>query len=167
MGNYINRKEYINKLLSYQDKDLIKVVSGLRRSGKSTLLEIYSEHLLGQGIGVKQIQFYKQQLESSKQMKAVAEQNYNYAIKDMFAASGLKRLVTVINPTTGEEEKRPLNEIASSHLARRTFIGNLYKKVKDPNLVGALSGHKEGSKAFARYRDIDDEMKNDLIKMLE
>ena len=41
---------------------------------------------------------------------------------------------------------------------RLTFIGNLYKKVKDPNLVGKLSGHCEGSKAFARYRDIDDDM---------
>ncbi|HCR89474.1 MAG TPA: ATPase, partial [Prolixibacteraceae bacterium] len=51
MTNYINRKEYIDKLLSYKDKDLIKVVSGLRRSGKSTLLELYREHLLKQGIG--------------------------------------------------------------------------------------------------------------------
>ena len=33
-------------------------------------------------------------------------------------------------------------------MARRTFIGNIYRKVKDPNLVSALSGHKEGSKAF-------------------
>jgi len=82
----------------------------------------------------------------------IAEQNYNLAIKDMFAAAGLTRMVTIINPTTGDEEKRALNEIASSHLARRTFIGNLYKKVKDPNLVGSLSGHKEGSRAFARYR---------------
>lgn len=97
----------------------------------------------------------------------IAEQNYNYAIKDMFAAAELKRMVTIINPTTGEEEKRPLNEIASSHLARRTFVGNLYKKVKDPNLVGALSGHKEGSRAFARYREIDEEMKQDLVKLLE
>lgn len=97
----------------------------------------------------------------------IAEQNYNYAIKDMFAAAELTRMVTVINPTTGDEEKRPLNEIASSHLARRTFVGNLYKKVKDPNLVGALSGHKEGSRAFARYREIDEEMKQDLVKMLE
>ena len=32
MTNYTNRKEYIDKLLSYKDKDLIKVVSGLRRS---------------------------------------------------------------------------------------------------------------------------------------
>jgi hypothetical protein len=52
-------------------------------------------------------------------------------------------------------------------MARRTFIGNLYKKVKDPNLVGALSGHKEGSKAFARYRDIDDEIKKDLVSLLD
>jgi len=97
----------------------------------------------------------------------IAEQNYNYAIKDMFAAAGLTRLVTVVNPTTGNEEKRPLNEITSSHIARRTFIGNLYKKVKDPNLVGSLSGHKEGSRAFARYREIDEEMKQDLVKLLE
>lgn len=81
-------------------------------------------------------------------------------------AAGLKRLVTVINPTTREEEKRVLYEIASSHLARRTFVGNLYKQVKDPNLVGALSGHKEGSKAFARYRTIDDEMKKELVNLL-
>ncbi len=30
-----------------------------------------------------------------------------------------------------------------------------------------MSGHKEGSRAFARYRDIDEEMKTDLVKMLE
>jgi hypothetical protein len=47
-------------------------------------------------------------------------------------------------------------------MARRTFIGNIYKKVKDPNLVGALSGHKEGSKAFNRYREIDEEMKKGI-----
>lgn len=61
------------------------------------------------------------------------------------------------NPTTREEEKQPLDKLASSHLARRCFVGNLYKQVKDPNLVGSLSGHKEGSKAFARYREIDEE----------
>ena len=97
----------------------------------------------------------------------ISEQKYNVAIKRIFKAAGLKRLVTVINPTTREEEKRVLYEIASSHLARRTFIGNLYKQVKDPNLVGALSGHKEGSRAFARYRAIDDEMKKELVNLLK
>lgn len=97
----------------------------------------------------------------------ISEQKYNVAIKRIFKAAGLKRLVTVINPTTREEEKRVLYEIASSHLARRTFVGNLYKQVKDPNLVGALSGHKEGSRAFARYRAIDDEMKKELANLLK
>jgi len=62
MANYTNRKEYIDKLISYKDKDLIKVVSGLRRSGKSTLLEIYRVLLLKQGIGKRQIQFYNFEL---------------------------------------------------------------------------------------------------------
>lgn len=97
----------------------------------------------------------------------ISEQKYNVAIKRTFLAAKLKRSVTVLNPATGNAEIKPLNEIASSHLARRCFIGNLYKQVKDPNLVGALSGHKEGSKAFARYREIDEQMKNDLVKMLE
>ena len=63
--------------------------------------------------------------------------------------------------------KVPINEIASSHMARRTFIGNIYKLVKDPNLVSALTGHAEGSRAFNRYRDIDIDMKRDLVKILE
>ncbi len=58
MDKYTNRKEYIDKLNSYKDKDLIKVVTGLRRSGKSTLLELYRDSLLKQGIGKRQIQFY-------------------------------------------------------------------------------------------------------------
>jgi len=62
MDHYIKRKEYLDKLLSYKDKDLIKVVSGLRRSGKSTLLEIYKALLLQQGIGIGQIQFYNFEL---------------------------------------------------------------------------------------------------------
>ena len=97
----------------------------------------------------------------------ISQQKYNVAIKKMFLVAGLTRPVVVYNPTTSEQEIRPLNEVASSHLARRCFVGNLYKQVKDPNLVGALSGHKEGSRAFARYREIDEDMKRDLVSMLE
>ena len=97
----------------------------------------------------------------------ISSQRYNDAIKDMCRIAGIDRTVTIINPPTGNEEQRPIYEIASSHLARRTFVGNLYKKVKDPNLVGSLSGHKEGSKAFARYRDIDDDIKKELVNLLD
>lgn len=96
----------------------------------------------------------------------ISEQKYNIAIKKAFRAAGLTRPVTVLNPTTREPEIKPINEVASSHLARRCFVGNLYKQVKDPNLVGALSGHSEGSRAFARYREIDEQMKKDLVNLL-
>lgn len=96
-----------------------------------------------------------------------SQQQYNIDIKGMFKEAGLNRIVTRLNPTTREEEKRPLYEIASSHLARRTFVGNLYKQVKDPNLICPLSGHVEGSKAFARYRSIDEEMKQQLVTLLD
>lgn len=102
-----------------------------------------------------------------KLLPFISAQKYNDYIKEIFLLCGITRTVTVWNSTTGKEEQHPLNELASSHLARRTFIGNLYKKVQDPNLIGKLSGHVEGSKAFARYRAIDDEMKQNLVNMLE
>lgn len=62
MKNLIERKVYINKLLSYKDKDIIKVVTGLRRSGKSTLLELFRTRLLTDGIKPEQTQFYNFEL---------------------------------------------------------------------------------------------------------
>lgn len=97
----------------------------------------------------------------------VSAQNYNDSIKKIFTACGITRPVAIANPRTGKEEFRPINELASSHIARRTFVGNLYKKVKDPNLIASMSGHAEGSKAFARYRTIDDDIKKELIDLIE
>ena len=57
MNSFTNRNEYVAKLLAYKDKNLIKVVSGLRRSGKSTLFELYRQVLLDMGIGESQIVF--------------------------------------------------------------------------------------------------------------
>ena len=46
----IERPEYLKKLIDFKDKNLIKVVTGIRRCGKSTLFELYQEHLKRQGI---------------------------------------------------------------------------------------------------------------------
>jgi integrase len=97
----------------------------------------------------------------------ISQQKYNDAIKDAFTIAGITRPVVICDPLTRENVIRPINEVASSHLARRCFVGNMYKKAKDQNLVSALSGHKQGSKAFARYREIDEDMRNELVKMLE
>ena len=62
MKSLLERKEYINKLLSYKDKDIIKVVTGLRRSGKSTLLELFKNRLLADGVLPEQTQLFSYEL---------------------------------------------------------------------------------------------------------
>lgn len=51
----ITRKEYIDNLIRFQDKQLIKVVTGIRRCGKSTLFELYQDCLKSNGVADEQI----------------------------------------------------------------------------------------------------------------
>jgi len=46
----VERKEYLEKLKKWKDKDLIKVITGIRRCGKSTLFELYIGYLKSLGI---------------------------------------------------------------------------------------------------------------------
>ena len=96
----------------------------------------------------------------------ISAQRYNDAIKVIFKMAGITRMVEVRNARTGENELIPINEVAASHMARRTFIGNAYFKVHDPNLIGKMSGHVEGSKAFARYRKIEDDTLKEVIDLI-
>ena len=45
-----SRDIYLNKLVNFKDKPLIKVITGIRRCGKSTLLDLFEEYLLNNGI---------------------------------------------------------------------------------------------------------------------
>lgn len=92
---------------------------------------------------------------------------YNAAIKKILKLAGIDRKVLVINPLTRKAECRRLYEVGSSHMARRTFIGNIYKKFKDQSLVSELSGHSPGSHAFARYREIDADLKREMVEAIE
>lgn len=51
----IERSEYLNKLISWKDKQLIKVVTGVRRCGKSTIMEIFQDYLRTHGVAENQI----------------------------------------------------------------------------------------------------------------
>ena len=73
----------------------------------------------------------------------------------------MKRIVIIVYPLT---EVRRSEYFTKSPC--RKFVDNLYKQVKDPNLVGSLSEHKESCKAFARYSEIDEEMKKELVDLL-
>jgi integrase len=92
----------------------------------------------------------------------ITDQRYNEYLKKLFELAELNRIVTRLNPLTREEEKVPLHSIASSHMARRTFVGTLHRNVKD-SVIASMSGHVENSRAFSRYYSIDDDAKTDAV----
>ena len=52
----INREIYLNQLINKQNNGLVKIITGIRRSGKSFLLDpIFKEYLINQGINEKQL----------------------------------------------------------------------------------------------------------------
>lgn len=55
----VPRDKYLDELKAFQDTDVIKVVTGVRRCGKSTLLELMRDELLAQGKSPSDIFFYK------------------------------------------------------------------------------------------------------------
>lgn len=115
---------------------------------------------------VKLIDKYRGTDKKGRLFPFISPQKYNDAIKEIFTIAGITRSVEIRNARTGEMEVCPINEIASSHIARRTFVGNAYRKVSDPNIIGKMSGHVEGSKAFSRYRNIEDETLKNVIDLI-
>lgn len=91
---------------------------------------------------------------------------YNEGIRAVLRECDINRMVTILDTVTGKEVQKPICDVATSHMARRNFIGNLYKKVKDPELVSSMTGHVNGSRAFARYREIDEETKVNLVNLI-
>lgn len=50
MPERIERPIYLNRLIEFKDKDIVKIVTGIRRCGKSTLLDLYEDHLRSSGV---------------------------------------------------------------------------------------------------------------------
>ena len=51
----IQRKDYLNQLISWKDEKVIKVVTGIRRCGKSTMIKLFQDYLRNEGISDEQI----------------------------------------------------------------------------------------------------------------
>ena len=55
MNELINRPIYIEQLIQHKDKDLIKIITGIRRSGKSSILDLFHKYLIDSGVKEKNI----------------------------------------------------------------------------------------------------------------
>ena len=58
MKQLIERKQYMQTLRNLKDQNIIKVITGVRRCGKSTLLQMFADELLQNGVMQEQIQLY-------------------------------------------------------------------------------------------------------------
>ncbi|MDR1653421.1 MAG: ATP-binding protein [Prevotellaceae bacterium] len=77
----------MQKLRQLKDIQLIKVVVGVRRCGKSTLLEQFAEELLASGVTAQNIQFYK--LEQPENTDFEHWRDFYYHIKNSLATDGM------------------------------------------------------------------------------
>ena len=81
-----NRDTYMKTLLEFKDKNVIKIVTGIRRCGKSTLLQLFAEKLVQDGVSERniiQMNFESMQFADITDYKALY-----YAVKDRIAPVG-------------------------------------------------------------------------------
>lgn len=75
------RKRYIDKLIKYKDNDFVKVITGVRRSGKSSLLLLFKEYLLEQGVEENRIVEVNYEKYSSDSLKNGLELHKFFDVK--------------------------------------------------------------------------------------
>lgn len=106
-------------------------------------------------------------LKRNKLLPFITVSIYNNAIKSVLKQCGITRPVLVQDPHTMQQIQVPICDVATSHLARRTFMANIYKATRSERIVSSFTGHKNGSMAMRRYTVVDDEMKRNIIDEIE
>ncbi len=71
-----NRSHYLEKLIEFKDTDFVKIITGIRRCGKSSLMKLMIKHLLENGVEKEQI--IQINFESIEFKKMTVENLYNY-----------------------------------------------------------------------------------------
>jgi len=92
---------------------------------------------------------------------------YNKGIKELLEELKITRLVTIPDKKTRESKQVRICEIASSHMARRVFIGGLIKKGALIPVIASMSGHSKNSQAFNRYFSIDTDDRKTAMNLIE
>jgi site-specific recombinase XerD len=100
-------------------------------------------------------------------MPFISDVKYNLYLKELFAYVGLTRPTSWLNPKSRKQEIKPLNELVSSHMARRTFVGIAHKAGLKNEIIASMSGHVANSRAFERYYAIDEKQKQDAINLID
>lgn len=73
-----NRDIYLKKLLAFKDQDIIKVITGIRRCGKSSLMKLMIQHLFDEG--VLAVHIIEMNFESMQYSQMNSRELYDYVI---------------------------------------------------------------------------------------
>ena len=109
----------------------------------------------------------KYDLPNGELLPFITGQRYNVYLKDLFRYVGLTRIVTIADPKTRQGVQVSIADIASSHMARRVFVGTLYSKGVKNEIIASMSGHTKDSKAFSRYYNINIEDQEQAMKLIQ
>ncbi|MDR3365258.1 MAG: AAA family ATPase, partial [Clostridiales Family XIII bacterium] len=138
----VDRPKYIEQLHSLRDRHLVKVVTGVRRCGKSTLLEMFADELRGGGVAEAQIQFY------------------NFEDPDIYAIGDWKQMYDHIKARLLPDKMNYvfLDEVQNVDTFERLVDGLFIKKNCDVYITGSNAYFLSGELATlltGRYLEIE------------
>lgn len=90
---------------------------------------------------------------------------YNSKIKQLIKLANIDRAVVIKHGKKAEYKQ--LSEVATSHMARRTFVGNLYERGIDRAVITSMSGHVRDSKSLNRYFAVSESQKAQAVKIFD
>lgn len=105
--------------------------------------------------------------QGEKILPFISDQRYNDYIKEVLEVAGITRMVIILDSTSTKELTVRLCDIASSHMARRTFISSLYEITQEERITISMSGHAPHSSALSRYIHVRDSTKRKAISEMD
>lgn len=90
---------------------------------------------------------------------------YNHKIKELIKLANIDRAVVIKHGKKAEYKQ--LSAVATSHMARRTFVGNLYERGIDRAVITSMSGHVRDSKSLNRYFAVSEAQKAQAVKIFD
>jgi len=109
----------------------------------------------------------KYNLPDGKLVPYYRSQDINVDLKTLLEKLEIKRSVIIPDKKTRCGIKVRICDIVSTHMARRVFIGGLYKKGVKDAIIASMSGHVKDSKAFGRYYDVDNDDQKAAISLID
>lgn len=154
----VQRPRYLNQLIDKKDNGRVKIITGIRRCGKSYLLfELYKKYLLSSGVSENQIIMIA--LDSLKNIKYRNPIELDAFLREKIQNNGLKHYLLIDEIQFVEEIPNPYLEGTDSKV---TFVDLILGLIKIPNVDVYITGSNSkmlSSDVLTQFRDRGDEIK--------